>query len=201
MDISKMTKLVIPNYTFIGGIIPKNEVTLLAGLPGTGKTYSLIKFLNSENIIPIHVNLDYSPIGNLRADQYGKELVQACLITKDIEGIENHVIIFDTYQRVSEILDYDDSQKSKEKIAKAFEDLAHNFKCTVIVIGHPEDYVGKDGVFKDNKYLARNCAEYIYMDSILPRGKTGNTEDIGHKTVIKKGRGNGGERIIDNWMR
>jgi len=196
-----MTKLIIPNYTFIGGIIPKNEVTLIVGLPGSGKTYTTIKFLNQQNIIPIVANLDYSPINGLLANQYGEELVIAALKEDAIEGIQDKVIIFDTYQRVSEILDVEEDKKSKEKVAKAFENLAHKHQCTVIVICHPEDYVGKDGVFKDNKYLARNCAEYIYIDSILPRGKTGTTEDIMHKTVIKKGRGAGGERVIDNWMR
>lgn len=196
-----MTKLVIPNYTFLGGIIPKNEVTLIVGLPGSGKTYTTIKFLNSLNIIPILANLDYSPIGTLLADQYGSELVEACLGHGDIEGIQDRVIIFDTYQRISEILDIEDTRKSKEHLSNMLEKLAHEKQCTVIVICHPEDYVGKDGVFKDNKYLARNCAEYIYIDSIVPRGKTGTTEDIVHKTIIKKGRGSGGERVIDNWMR
>lgn len=196
-----MTKLIIPNYTFIGGIIPKNEVTLIVGLPGTGKTFTTIKFLNSEKIVPILANLDYSPIDGLLADQYGEELVKACLGEDTIEGIEDRVIIFDTYQRVSETLDIEDSRKAKESLAKKLENLAHKHKCTVIVVCHPEDYVGKDGVFKDNKYLARNCAEYIYFDSIIPRGKTGDTADIVHKTIIKKGRGSGGERIITNWMR
>ena len=196
-----MTKLVIPNYTFIGGIIPENEVTLVVGLPGSGKTFTTIKFLNSQNIIPIIANLDYSPIDGLLADQYGDELVEACLRDNAIEGITGKVVIFDTYQRISELLDIDEDKKAKEALAKKLENLAHNHKCTVIVVCHPEDYVGKDGVFKDNKYLARNCAEYIYMDSILPRGANGTTANIAHKTVIKKGRGSGGERIIDNWMR
>jgi len=201
VDISKMTKLIIPNYTFIGGIIPKNEVTLIVGLPGTGKTYTTIKFLNSEDIIPIVANLDYSPIDGLLANQYGEELVIAALKENNISGLKDKVVIFDTYQRLSEILEIDETRKSKETLAKALEDLAHSHQCTVIIICHPEDYVGKDGVFKDNKYLARNCAEYIYMDSIIPRGKSGETKDITHKTIVKKGRGSGGERVITNWMR
>ena len=47
----------------------------------------------------------------------------------------------------------------------------------------------------------RNAAEYLHLDSILPRGKSGTTADIEYKLTIKKGRGNGGTRIIDNWMR
>lgn len=196
-----MTPLVITNYTFIDDVIPINEVTLLVGLPGSGKTYSLIKFLNANKIVPIHVNLDRSPTGNLKALPYGEEVVTACLVTDEISGLKDRVIIFDHYSRVDEFLDWGEDKKGKDRLAKAFEDLAHNHKCTVIVIAHPEDYVGKDGVFKDNKTLARNCAEYMYIDSIQPRGKTGTTASIVHKLHIRKGRGSGGDRIIDNWMR
>lgn len=204
MDITNMPTLTIPNYTYLGNLIPVNEVTLLAGLAGTGKSYSLLKFLNLQSIIPIYVNLDATPIGNLLANQYDTLFLDHAFIQRDLTGIQGKVIVLDTYQRLSEYLQYETKLKNTElqqHIANLLEGFAHYYGCTVIVIGHPEDYVGKDGIFKDNPILVRNCAEYLHLDSILPRGKTGTTKDIEYKLTVKKGRGNGGTRIIDEWMR
>ena len=199
-----MPTLTIPSYVYLDNLIPMNEVTLLAGLAGTGKSYSLLKFLNLQRIIPIYVNLDATPIGELLANQYDELFLKHAFIARDLTGVQGKVVVLDTYQRLSEYLQHETGLKNSElqqHIANLLEGFAHYYECTVIVIGHPEDYVGKDGIFKDNPILVRNCAEYLHLDSILPRGKTGSTSDIDYKLTVKKGRGNGGTRIIDNWLR
>lgn len=204
MDILNMPKLTIPNYTYLGNLIPKNKLTLLAGLAGTGKTYSLIKFFNLLNICPLYVNLDYTSIGELSANQYDETLLHHLLIAKDLSGIENSILIIDTYQRFQDYLQsalrlVGDSLR--QYASDVLEQAAEHYQCTIIVIGRPEYYVGKDGIFKDNPILVRNAAEYLHLDSVLPRGKSGTTTDIEYKLTVKKGRANGGTRIIDNWMR
>jgi len=197
MDIKDMPKLLLKNYSRIANLIPNTKLTLVTGLPGTGKTYSIIKFLNQEKITPIFLNLDESDIGNLSADMYGEDLIKP-LLNKKITGFEGKVVIFDTYQRIVDMLNLDTKNESTNKqIVTAFEELAE--VCTVIVIAHPEDYVGKDSIFKDNPILIRNCFEHIHFDSILPRGKT--EADIVYRMFIKKGRGIGGTKIITNWLR
>ena len=51
----------ILNYTRIGSIIPKHSLTLVTGLPATGKSFSILKFLNQEQIKPFVFNLDEDP--------------------------------------------------------------------------------------------------------------------------------------------
>ena len=51
-------QLVIEPIKRIGEIFPQNKLTLLTGLPGTGKTYSTIKAFNRDGITPIYFNLD-----------------------------------------------------------------------------------------------------------------------------------------------
>lgn len=48
-------------YTRIGNILPKHKLILLTGLAGTGKSYSLLKFLNLHQVSPIVMNLDEDP--------------------------------------------------------------------------------------------------------------------------------------------
>ena len=45
-------------YDFISDIFPKNKVTLIHGVYGSGKSYSTIKCLNESGIKPLYVNLD-----------------------------------------------------------------------------------------------------------------------------------------------
>lgn len=193
--------LTIPNYIYLNNVIPSKELTLVAGLAGTGKTYTILKFLNLLKITPIHVNLDFSPVTGTVAYTYGDTFLHHSFITDDITGLTDRVVVIDTYQRFKEFLDVYKPTLTNTQICALLENFCKKHQCTLIVLGHPEDYVGKDGIFKDNPVLVRNAAEYIHIDSILPRGKTGSTSDIVYQTTIKKGRGSGGSRIINNWLR
>ena len=201
MDIAEMPKLIVPNYVHIGGIIPKNELTLIAGLAGVGKTYTLVKFLNMNQITPVIVNLDYAPLNKLACLQYGEVFLDHAFIKDDITGLTDRVVIIDTYQRLADYLISKFKKITNSEIVRLLETFVKKNQCTLIIIGHPEDYIGKDGVFKDNPVLVRNAAEYIHIDQMLPRAKNGTTTDIIFQTTIKKGRANGGTRIIQNWLR
>jgi len=201
MKVASMKVANLKPYVRIGGIIPQNKLTLLTGLAGTGKSYTLLKFLNSEGIEPIYFNLDEDSV--LQKD-FKAIFPDPChlvdFLNDRISDLKGHTIVLDTYQRIVDLAtSKGNSIAFQESFTNAMLDISKKHPCTIIVIGHPEDYVGKDGIFKDNQSLVRNCHEHIHLDLILPRGKT-ITKSV-HRTFIKKGRGYNGERIIDNWMR
>ena len=72
MKIADEPLVVIEPATLIGNLIPSNKLTLLTGLPGTGKSYSVVKFLNKEGIKPIVLNLDNAPFPDLDVFSYDK---------------------------------------------------------------------------------------------------------------------------------
>lgn len=201
MRICNMSQYILKTVPRIGGIIPKNQLTLLTGLPGSGKSYTLIKFLNSEKITPIYFNLDYdSTIPNelkiFHADpSWIKELLK-----KEIKDLKDQVVVIDPY--INMMLDVFKSGNTLENqniVVKLLIELCHEESCTIVVVGHSEDFVGKDGIFRDNTLLIRKAYEHIHVEVIMPRGKT--VKDILYRTFIKKGRGIGGVKMIENWMR
>ena len=114
MDINNMATLTIPNYTYYGQVIPINKLTLIAALAGTGKSYTTIKFFNTLSIVPIYCNLDYTPIGDLVAQQYDETLLHHAFITKDLTGMSGRVLVIDTYVRYAEYISQYISLKGKE---------------------------------------------------------------------------------------
>lgn len=192
----------------IGGLIPENKITLLHGLPGTGKTYSLIKFLNKHNIEPIYFNLDYTSIGSLKTKMFDEEVLKEFLLKK-YDSLNGEVVIIDTYIRMEDVLDkalegtvHQLPKKEKElRISNYLEKLQSHYNCTFIIIGHPEDYVGRSSVFKDNQTLVRNSYEALYLEKIIPTKKGTTDKDISYILHIQKGRSYTGQRLIENWMR
>ncbi len=185
----------------IGGIIPKNKVTLLTGLPGSGKSFTISKFLNENNIVPLYFNLDPTELGELNTRMYGGEDLLALLNAKnDFTDLKDSVVVIDTYIRMESLLS---GMFTKDGIVALLEEVIERYNITIIVIGHPEDYVGKDSIFKDNPTLVRNCYEHIHIEkknqSSTRKGVTEITQSI--ITYITKGRGYTGERAIVNWMR
>jgi predicted ATP-dependent serine protease len=196
----KLPKLKISSYVRIGGIIPKNEVTVVVGLPSTGKTHTTIKFLNEHKITPVVFNLDES-VHDITLQCHS---VEGKYITDFYNGrfsdLKDLVVIIDTYQLMTDELTNDpDSTEFKKEVSKKLREIAHTEECTIIVIGHTEDFASKDGIFEANKYLIRDCAEHIIMTAKSTNKMTNNT--ISYHTTIKKGRGIGGTIIIENWMR
>jgi len=181
----------MPKIERLGKVFPKGRLTLVGGLPGSGKTHSTIKLLNDDDIEPIYFNLDHTALEeDLKAHQFDEDVMYDFLYNIDsLEDIENQVIIIDTYIRFVEILksvivtkNEEEGTKIKindEYIVKIFEDICSKYNITLIIIGHTQEYVGANNIFKDNETLVRNCFEYIYIDKIK------NTE-TDRKTKEKK---------------
>ncbi len=199
-------RLVIEPVERIGNIIPKNRVTLVTGLPGTGKSYSIVKFLNKNSIEPVYFNLDATALGDLKANMFdGKDLWELLQKSNSFEDLDNKVIVIDTYARFEElafatIKKEDHHQLTKERIVETLENLTKKYNCTVIMIGHPEDYVGRDSIFKDNPALIRHCYEHLHFETVVTNKKNEEKADR-HIMRIKKGRVYFDERVFLNWMR
>lgn len=197
MKLLQKKRLEVTSIERIGGLIPVGKLTLVTGLPGSGKSYSTIKFLNSHGIRPIYFNLDETEIGELDTEMFGSEDLMD-LLNFNYTDLSDQVIILDTYTRVEHI-----SNLSKEELAERLEQLSIYYNATIILIAHPEEYVGKDGIFKDNITIARNCYEFLHLEknisSSTSKGTTTKTSSFW--LYINKGRGYSGDRIIENWMR
>ena len=197
MKLLDKKRLHIVKVERIGGLIPINKMTLITGLPGSGKSYSTIKFLNIHDITPIYFNLEETEIGDLKAEQFGSgELMD--LLDGNYTDLDGHVVILDTYTRVEQITGY-----TKEVLANIVDKLAEHYNATIILIAHPEEYVGKDGIFKDNQMIARNSYEFLHLEreikSQTSKGVTVKTTN--HTLFVNKGRGLTTDRIIPNWVR
>ena len=179
-------------YKFTAELYPKDRVTLLHGMYGSGKSYSVIKSLNMVGIKPLYVNLDAT--GGLSSLDFYNLSYDFLTNHKKIKDIpSNPVLVIDTFTRMSEYYN-DDS-----KLVKAIEALSPKF--TVIVIGHTADFVGKDGIFRDSPLLARNSSETLWLEKVEYKKTKDKPQRTEYSLHINKGRGNGGSRIIQNWMR
>ncbi len=200
MNFMERDRTIINDVERIGGIIPIGKITLLTGLPGTGKSYTTVKFLNHHLITPLYFNLDETSIDSLNAEMFGEDdLIDLINPDNHFDDISDKVIIIDTYIRFEDII----GQLPKTKIVSMLESMIERYGFTIIIIGHPEDYVGKDSIFKDNPILIRHCYEHIHLEkknhSSTSKGITTISET--NITYIKKGRANGGSKIIQDWMR
>lgn len=198
MELLKKKRLEIEKVDRIGGLIPIGKLTLVSGLPGAGKSYSIIKFLNENDVTPIYFNLDETEIGDLKTEMFGSEDLMDLLKFNYID-LDNQVIVLDTYTRIEQI-----SNIGKDELAKILEDLCSKYKnLTLILLAHPEEFVGKDGVFKDNPMIARNCYEFLHLEkqisSSTAKGVT--TKTLKFWLYVNKGRGYDGDRVIENFMR
>lgn len=187
----------ITSYSRIGNIIPRNEVTAIVGLPSVGKTHTVIKFLNQEGITPIVINLDESP--------HDDSLNVISLPGSQIHNLDkftdlaDKVIIIDTYQLMMDELGFDNTESEQKKISRSLIRTAHEKQVTIIVLAHTEDFASKEGIFTANPFLIRDCAEQIIMQSKQTNKIKDN--EVSYCSTVKKGRGIGGTKIIDNWMR
>ena len=179
-------------YEFIADIFPLRSVTLFHGIYGSGKSYSVIKSLNEANIKPLYVNLDNTGgLSELECYNLPYEFMGYHDDVLDLP--DNPVLVIDTLTRLLH------SEVSHEKLVEMLESLTPKF--TVIVIGHTADFVGKDGVFRDLPLLARNSAETLWLEKAVYKSTKAKDSHIEYNLHINKGRGNGGSRIIKNWMR
>lgn len=189
-------------YRRVGGIIPLESLTLFTGLPGTGKSFSLMKFLNKEGIHPFVFNLDEDP--TLQKFKYSgmtsSEEALKAFLRGEVTDLDNEVIVIDTYARLAETFGSGmNSQDDQINLTRLLLNLCKKHHYTIIVIGHPEDYVGKSSIFKDNQTLIRHAAEHLHLDKIMSTGR--KLEPILYRFYVNKGRGIGGTFTIDDWMR
>ena len=199
MELFPMSKPQFKSYVRIGNIIPKNALTLLTALPGCGKSYTLLKFLNSEGIEPIYFNLDEDPeLLKFKSAMSSDISVLRLLLDNKFSDVSGKVVVIDTYQRLQELLEVPFTKIGQEHITKVLMDLCKMSKCTVVIVGHPQDYVGKSSIFTDNPSLIRNAHEHIHIDKILSTKKDAVPV---YRTFVNKARGLGGTRVIEGWMR
>ena len=201
MKVFPMPNPVLRSYTRIGKIIPHQHLTLFTGLPAVGKSYTLFKFLNMNSVSPLWFNLDEDP-ALLQFDFMGMTSDNDTLtafINLEIEDLSNAVVVIDTYSRLVAELKADNNEKFQREITERLLIATKHYKSTIIVLGHPADYVGKSSIFTDNPSLVRDCHEHLHIDKLVSSSK--KMEDPLYRFYINKGRGIGGTQIIDNWMR
>jgi len=202
----KLTEYVVPEpapVTLIADLYPKGKLTLLHGRQGSGKSYSCMKSLNEVGVHPVYVDLEQSGgLDKLKKIQTGKDLFLDMWNLKDIEDLADNVVIIDTYTRLTGILEDIGGIDMEDKfISNKLEEICKYYKITLIVIGHTRNYVGKDGIFDDNNILPRNVDEELFLEK--SSYKATKTKQAHHKYTLHvcKGRGNGGAKLIDDWMR
>ena len=199
MELFPMGKPSFKSYIRIGNIIPQHALTLLTALPGCGKSFTLLKFLNKHGITPLYFNLDEDPsLLAFESNMTSDIEVLRKVFKGHFSDLQDQVIVIDTYQRLQELLDIPYTKEGQEAITKVLMNLCKDIKCTLIVVGHPQDFVGKSSIFTDNPSLVRNCHEHIHIDKILSTKKGVPPR---YCTFINKNRGNGGTAIIEEWMR
>lgn len=195
-----MPTTIITPIPRIAGIIPINKLTLLTALPGSGKSYSLLKFLNINHITPILFNLDEdAALQDFAVYNFTDPDILRSVMAGEAEDLKNTVIVIDTYIRLLDVLGTPENTKEIQiNIAQKLEQLCKLYECTIIVIGHPEDYVGRSSIFKDNQYLVRCAAEHLHIDKILSTKKGSQPE---YRMYVNKGRGISGSKIYEDWLR
>jgi len=215
MTLMDKDRLVLSPVKRLAEVFPENKVTLVLGLPGSGKTTSVLKALKQDGIKPIWFNYDHSDTvidTSNDVDMFDGEYVPY-FINGEIDDIKNRVIVIDTYERMWEQLEFRNMQKEKEfrltrvelqhSIVTLLEKVSEQNNNTIIVIAHPEEYVGRDGIFKDNPTLARRAYEILSFEKRLSTSikelKAGNAET--NFMYIKKGRCYTGKTTFIDWMR
>ncbi len=192
----------------ISKIFPKGKVSLILGLPGSGKSTSTIKALTEDDIEPVYFNLDETEVGdNIQLkNMFGEEQLVDFMFG-NYEDIRNQVVVIDTYIRVEHHMLgrklKDGTEITKDILVEMFETLSKKYNLTLIILAHPQDYASREGIFIDNPLLARNCYEMMYLEHSYTKGTGKDRGKIFENFIlyIKKGRGYTGEMVIHNWMR
>ena len=199
----KLEDYIIPDPIapeLIGGILPKNRLTLMHGAQGSGKTYSLIKMLNTEGISPVYLDFDHTDgISNLNYTRINSTFFNKMLSKEECVDLKGKVVVLDTYSRVhADLLTKGLTEKG---IFNVFEELITFYDITFVVIGHTRAFVGKDGIFQDNMHLVRGCSEELFLEKTVYKKNKAGDPRVTFTLHVCKGRGSGGAKPIDNWMR
>ena len=187
------------NVNYIADVFPEKELTLLHGRQGSGKSYSCIKALNECGIKPLYIAVEESS----GLDDLDKFYLSPKILNKMMKfekiNINDKVIIIDTYSRLHQGLMK--KFELEEDIPKLLEKMIELYDITIIVIGHTSPFVGKDGIFRDNISLARFAAEELFLEKTEYKATKSRDAYIEYNLHVNKGRGLGGARIIQDWLR
>jgi hypothetical protein len=214
MKLMNKDRLMISKINRIAEVIPESKLTLVLGLPGSGKTTSVLKALVGQGIKPIWFNYDESdtPLDTEKDIHMFNGEYALDLVLGNIEDLKDEVILIDTYERFWEqFIHWNLSKDRKDRYTT--DELKHllvnllETRCkeglTVLVLAHPEEYVGRDGIFKDNPVLARRAYEIISFETRLSTSvkelRAGN--GTSHFMYLKKARAFTGNTTYMNWMR
>lgn len=133
-------------------------------------------------------------------------------ILSNIGDLKDEIVLIDTYERFCEqFMQWNLSKDRKDRYTS--EELKHlvvnllEERCkketTVLVLAHSEEYVGRDGIFKDNPVLTRRAYEIISFETRLSTSvkelKVGNRTS--NFIYLKKARAFTGKTTYLNWMR
>lgn len=188
----------------VADVIPVKKLTLLHGIQGSGKSYSLLKALNSVSIIPIHINLDHSTgLDKLKAHNVAEKFLRD-FIDKvfDKNAFKETYVIIDTYTRLDGWLKSTNPNLTNQEIFTLIEGLQKYYiDITIIVIGHTMPFVGRDGIFTDNPTLVRGVEEELFLEKQQYKSTKSSPARSEYTLHIQKGRGYKGQRTIVNWMR
>lgn len=188
-------------YEFLAEYFPKQEITLVHGTYGSGKSYSTIKAFNKVGIKPYYINLDYTAgLSGLDYHNLSENILDVIHQVKEFN--EDSVVILDTYTVLDMILTGKFGKQLEQAAVVTYLDkLRKSFNGTLVVIGHTADFVGKDGIFRDNAILARNAAEVLWVEKVEYKATTKKEAHTQYTLHVNKGRGNGGSRLVQSWMR
>jgi len=189
----------------IGEVFSKNKLNLIHGVQGSGKSFSTIKCLNADGITPIHINLDDSTgleelsTYNVR-DSFMIDFLGCKLEKSDMKGF---VVIIDTYTRFEAEIFARGIITEHIGLFNLIESTIdfYDNEVTVIMIGHTAPFVGRDGIFNDNTFLDRGCAEELWLEKSTFKATKASPARTEYNLHVQKGRGFSGDRIINNWMR
>lgn len=187
----------------IAGLYPKGKLVLLHGKQGSGKSYSCLKSLNEDAIVPVYIDLEESGgLNKLNKVQTNGRLLVDMWKLEEVGSIEGKVVIVDTYTRLKGMLESADSVDSSDKgIVDKLEQICKYYKITLIMIGHTRNFVGKEGIFDDNKILPRNASEELFLEKASYKATKKDKAHNRYTLHVCKGRGNGGAKMIEDWMR
>jgi len=199
-------------YELLGNLIPKGKITLLHGASGSGKTYSLLKFLNSNYIEPYFIDFDDNTIYKdkfkfIHIDGY--KLVNHLFNKESINDLSNilrnKVVVIDTYALANNAIrakkeEYNiDINYGVDNLCKTLQ----SFEVTVIILAHTKYYAGKQQEPDCSFVFANHVACRLHLVNIEKIDSRTKDKQIKRTSYleIEKLRGYDGERIIKDWMR
>ena len=177
----------------IGDLIPKGKVTLIHGRSGCGKTLSIIKYMENQNVEPYFIDFDsndeYDDMKLTHIDGY-KLIDKMKYDNSVIDAFKNQVVIVDTYAKAEQIMNSSNDIGDIHSFIDALIDRGN----TVIAIAHTAYYSGKPAEPMVDAMFANHVACRLHLHNEVKQTKTSIYLEI------EKLRGTD-SKIIKNWMR